>query len=99
MESSCFDLIHVMHNSCLWGSLSNMPPTRIIVTFSVSIIFTFFIFVDSINFIEQFNENQNDGELDSFYAKLCSGFFDNESAEERVVDRTFECQSIYLVNI
>lgn len=74
-----------------------MPPMRLIVTFSVPII-TFFIFVESIGF-EQFKGQENDEEMDSFYAKLCSGFFDNESTEERVVDRTFECQSLYLVNI
>ena len=77
-------------------SLSIMSSTRIFATFVVPII-TFLFLADSAP-LDLFDK-EDETKADSFYAKLCSGVFDNESVEERVVDRTFECQSLYLVSI
>lgn len=72
-----------------------MPPTKLIAILIISPL-TLLLMADSMPF-HDFNNGEKD--TDDFYSKLCSGVFDNESAEERVVDRTFECQSLYLVSL
>ena len=72
-----------------------MPSTRLLAIF-IAPILSFFLFVNSVP-LEQIFEEGNESDTDNFYAKLCSGVFDNESLQERVVDLTFQCQSIFLV--